>query len=371
MKSTQCTLKKVCAVLVVVIMALGLVSVNAVYDEATVIAAEDGSIDTIYSLTGKYLSDNNKSISYGDGKEGYLLGLSRAAYPVDAGLYSGYYDSVRSYLASNGGQFDSVTECAKVVTVLNAIGYDPTNVDSVDITTQLEDADNVSGVWGYAYTLIGLDSKNYPSNHRELYISKLLEAQLDNGAWGWDGETEDIDTTGMVLASLAPYYNNNATVREAVDNAINYLSDVQMEDGTFSSFGTKNSNTTAMVVLGLSELGIDASSDERFVKGGISAVDALGSFAVEGGGFGWDNNTEINDYATYQSYYALNSYYRQQKGMKRLFDMTPDEESNSGSNAVSEDAAVTDVAKETTDAAESNQKVTKAPKTGDKWLLVF
>ena len=370
MKLKQGIFKKTCAVFIAAIMVLGVTAVNAVYNESTVIAAESDKRDTIYSSTGKYLADNNKTISYGDSKEGYLLGLSRAGYPVESSLYSGYYDSVTSYLASSGGQFDSVTDCAKVVATLNAIGYDPTNTNSIDITTQLSDADNVSGAWGYAYTLIALDSKNYPSDQRELYVKNLLELQLDNGAWGWDGETEDIDTTGMVLASLAPYYNNNAAVRDAVDNAIEFLSDVQMEDGTFASFGTKNSNTTAMVVLGLSELGIDAGSDARFVKNSISAVDALCSFAVEGGGFGWDNSTEINDYATYQSYYALNSYYRHQNGMRRLFDMMPEQEADSGSDAASNDSTAIDGTQGATNETGTNTKVKKAPKTGDEWFFI-
>jgi len=309
----------------------------------------------IYEATGKYLADNNKNISYGDNKEGYLLGLGRANYPVDSSLYSGYYDSVKKYLADNNGRFDSVTECAKVVAALNAIGYDPTNIDGIDITKQLDDVNDVSGVYANAYALIALDTKNYSSSARESYLNNLLSAQLDSGAWGWNGTSPDTDTTGMVLAALAPYYNNRADVTAAVNNALNYLSDVQMSDGTFTSGLNENSNTTAMVVLGLSELGINADSDDRFVKNGVSAVDALCAFYVDGGGFGWTDNYDVNDLASYQSYYALVSYFRHINGMNRLFDMTLEKNADTD-NADTENA--------------ETKKVPAVPKTGDKLFSI-
>lgn len=288
----------------------------------------------IYNDTGRYLSDNNSNIAYGDNKEDVLLGLGRANYPVSGGLYSGYYDSVKKYLADNNGRFDSVTECAKVVAVLNAIGYDPTNVDGIDITRQLDDSGSVSGVYPNAYALIALDTKGYDSTARETYINNLLQSQLDNGAWGWNGTGADVDTTGMVLAALAPYYNGREDVTSAVNKALLYLSNAQMSDGTFASGLNENSNSTAMVLLGLSELGIDVDTDSRFIKNGISVVDALCAFAVEGGGFGWISDEVINDLSTYQSYYALVSYYRHVNGMNRLFDMTQEKEASTPSKKV-------------------------------------
>ncbi len=306
----------------------------------------------IYAGAGRYLSDMNPNISYGDSKEGYLLGLGRAGYPVDSNLYSGYYDSVKNYLASHNNRFESVSECAKVVIALNAIGYDPTNINGVDITQQLNETSDPDSVWKYAYALIALDSKQYNSTARDVYLNKLLASQLDSGAWGWNETAADIDTTGMVLAALAPYYNSNPSVKAAVDKSLDYLSNVQMPDGAFSSGMNENANSTAMVVLALSELGIDAGTDLRFIKNGISVVDALSSFAVEGGGFGWIDNVEVNDYATYQAYYALCSYFRHINGMNRLFDMTPER------NVAPEVAPIT-------------TKVSSVPKTGDRFLRLL
>lgn len=276
----------------------------------------------VYALAGKYLADNNKKITYGDSKEGYLVGLGRAGYPVADGLYAGYYNSVKTYLAEHNNKFSAPTECAKVVGALNAIGYDPTNVDGVDITTQLNDSENVSGDFATAYMLLAIESKGYNVAARDAYIKTLVDDAYASGGWGWNGVSADVDTTGIVLAALAPYYNTNTSVKSVVDNAVAALSKAQAADGAFVSGMNENSNSIAMVVFGLSELGINADTDSRFVKNGISAVDALCSFATDNGGFGWTDNVDDNDYATYQSYYALGSYFRMNSEMNRLFDMT-------------------------------------------------
>ncbi|MBE5896639.1 MAG: hypothetical protein E7281_02640 [Lachnospiraceae bacterium] len=276
----------------------------------------------VYALAGKYLADNNKKITYGDSKEGYLVGLGRAGYPVADGLYAGYYDSVKTYLAGHNNKFSAPTECAKVVGALNAIGYDPTNVGGVDITAQLNDSENVSGDFATAYMLLAIESKGYNVAAKDAYIKTLVDDAYASGGWGWNGVSADPDTTGIVLAALAPYYNTNASVKTVVDNAVAALSKAQAADGAFVSGMNENSNSTAMVVFGLSELGINADTDSRFVKNGISAVDALCSFATDNGGFGWADNVDVNDFATYQSYYALGSYFRMNSEMNRLFDMT-------------------------------------------------
>ncbi|MCR5354126.1 MAG: hypothetical protein K6E43_00945 [Lachnospiraceae bacterium] len=276
----------------------------------------------VYALAGKYVADHNKQITYGDSKEGYLVGLGRAGYPVADGLYAGYYDSVKTYLAGHNNKFSTPTECAKVVGALNAIGYDPTNVDGVDITAQLNDSENVSGDFATAYMLLAIESKGYNVAAKDAYIKTLVDDAYASGGWGWNGVSADPDTTGIVLAALAPYYNTNTSVKSVVDNAVAALSKAQAADGAFVSGMNENSNSTAMVVFGLSELGINADTDSRFVKNGISAVDAICSFATDNGGFGWTDNVDDNDYATYQSYYALGSYFRMNSEMNRLFDMT-------------------------------------------------
>ncbi len=381
--------KKFCAAACVLVMALSLFGTALTIDTLTVNAegeeisaqaltttpVEVGDEYKIYLDAGQYIAENNPSVSYGDYKEGYLLGLGRLVtgtsvngYPGQDSLYPGYYNSVKDYIASHGTEgnyFDSVTECAKAVVALNAIGYDASDVDGKDITPQLSDSDNVSGVWADAYTLIALDTKKYESGAREIYLTDILSSQLADGSWGWDNATPDIDTTGIVLAALAPYYDSNESVKAAVDKAVNFLSENQAPSGAFSSYGSENSNSTAMVVLGLSELGINADRDERFIKNGVSAVDALCAFAVNGGGFGWTDNTEVNDYSTNQAFYSLCSYFRNLAGQNRLFDMTPEK----NVDPVPQPAQSTDDEGTPTPAG-TTVKVSKVPKTGDKLFII-
>ena len=134
----------------------------------------------------------------------------------------------------------------------------------------------------------------------------------------------DPDMTGMVIQALAPYYNskNNNKTTQAVDKAISLLSDVQNENGTYSSYGSENCESTAQVVTALSSVGIDSDKDNRFIKNGKSALDALKSFYNTGEGtFSHIVGAESNKYSTAQAFYALCAYYRFSNGMTILYDI--------------------------------------------------
>lgn len=63
--------------------------------------------------------------------------------------------------------------------------------------------------------------------------------------------------------------------------------------------------------MALTALGIDPTADSRFVKSGVSVVDALCGFYVTGGGFRHlMADKTVDGMATEQGYYALAAYYR-------------------------------------------------------------
>ena len=159
-------------------------------------------------------------------------------------------------------------------------------------------------------------------------MQKILEAELSTGGWTFFGAA-DPDMTGMAIQALAPYYNTNTDVKEAVDRGLDVLSNMQRDDGGFASWGSLNSESAAQVVTALSALGIDADTDPRFVKNGISVLDNLISFKDEAtGGFRHikkDQNGNVygeNAMATQQGTYALVAYYRYKHGMPALYDMS-------------------------------------------------
>ena len=77
------------------------------------------------------------------------------------------------------------------------------------------------------------------------------------------------------------------------------------------------------MIVALTALGIDPTSDERFIKEGGTVLDALCAFACEGGGFRHSSDqAEPDGMATEQGFYALAAYDRFRQGKTRLFDMT-------------------------------------------------
>ena len=127
----------------------------------------------------------------------------------------------------------------------------------------------------------------------------------------------------MAIQALAPYYDTNDAVKAAVDKALNALSAMQNDDGTFSTaFSGKTSESTAQVIVALTALGINPATDSRFIKNGVNAVDGLCSFYVDGGGFRHIASGDLDGMATEQSYHALAAYYRLLAGQTSLYDMS-------------------------------------------------
>ena len=119
---------------------------------------------------------------------------------------------------------------------------------------------------------------------REKLIQVILDAQLTDGGWTLSGTKADPDMTAMAIQALAPYYKTNETVKAAVDKALEALSALQRNDGGFGSWGTVNSESCDQVIVALTALGIDPTADSRFVKNGLTVLDALAGFYVTGGG---------------------------------------------------------------------------------------
>ena len=216
-----------------------------------------------------------------------------------------------------------------MILALTALGKDVTNVDGHNLLSGLTDMAYVrkQGINGPIWALIAFDSGNYPvpaggDVTRQALIQVILDAQLSDGGWALSGSTSDPDMTGMALQALAPYYNTDADVKNAVDVALIALSEMQQTDGSFSSIDGTNIESIAQVVTALAALGIDAEADPRFIKNSHSALDALCAFYVEDGGFRHTLDGKLDGMATEQGYYALTAYFRMLDGKTALYDMT-------------------------------------------------
>ncbi len=286
------------------------------------------NLDTIYKTTGDFMSKLGTPTVNSTGGEWMTIGLARSGRTVPAG----YYDNVVKFVRENADKNErldrnKVTENARVILALTAIGKDVTNVDGHNLLKGLDSMSYIKtqGINGPIFTLIALDSHNYPTSGdvtREKLIETILGAALEDGGWTLSGTKADPDMTAMTIQALAPYYKTNETVKAAVDKALDVLSGLQQGDGGFGSWGTVNSESCAQVIVALTALGIDPTADSRFVKNDLTVLDALAGFYVTGGGFRHTAGGERNGMATEQGYYALASYYRFLNGQTSLYDMS-------------------------------------------------
>ena len=300
----------------------------------------------IYASVGESLQAQvNKSapIVGSIGGEWLALALARSGRSVPAG----YYDNVVQYVKANVNANERLhnsksTDNSRVILALTAIGKDPTNVGGHNLLKGLDSMNyiNKQGINGPVFALIALDSHNYPTFGgvtRDVLIDRILSEQVKaDGGWalgGADEKASDVDVTAMTIQALAPYYKTNAKVKTAVDKGLTWLSEHQQEDGGFASWGAVNSESCAQVIVALAALGIDPLTDSRFIKNGITALDALCGYYTQddtlGKGFAHVKQSSggyvggaYNQMATEQAYYALNAYYRFANSQNRLYDMT-------------------------------------------------
>ena len=291
-----------------------------------------------YEATGKYLikaAEKTAPTVSSIGGEWLVLELARAEYGGTDSMNQKYLQNVKKILEDNNGVLSTskYTEYSRVILGLTSIGVDVNNVAGYNLLEGLADFDNViqQGVNGPIYALLALDSHGYEipdvkdvanKTTRDKLIEYILDQQLKDGGWSLSGSSMDVDMTAAAIQALAPYYNSNAKVKQAVDTALEKLSQAQNASGGFESWGAENSESCAQVIVALTAMGIDPDKDARFVKNGKSPVDALLEYAVDGGGFKHSKSGELNGMATEQAYYALTAYKRFSLGKASLFDMS-------------------------------------------------
>lgn len=216
----------------------------------------------------------------------------------------------------NKGKFRNVTDLEKSILFLTAAGFDAKNIEGYNLIAELVNHERMKsqGINGPIYALLALDSGNYqvPKNAkwtRETLVQEILAKQLQNGAWSLFGNTPSVDITGMALAALAPY-QEQSEVKKAVNQAVQWLSDVQRDSGGFHDrySGGENCESTAQAIVGLTAVGVDPTS-EPFTKNNGNLVQHLLSFQRADGGFAHlKTDPDANYMTTSQALFALVAY---------------------------------------------------------------
>ena len=267
----------------------------------------------------------------GAGDDWAVLGAVRGGFDTPEHWTDSYYRAIASKLQASGGVLSKtrLTEYARVILGLTAIGENPRNVAGYNLLAPLADFDAATqpGVTSAAYVLLALDCGNYeiPTAEegktqatRPMYVDFMLGQQLSDGGWAIGSDEADPDVTAMVLQALAPYQESTA-VKNAVTLGVNRLSTLQNDDGGFTSWGYTSSESCSQVVLTLCALGISM-DDSRFVKNGKSVLDKLLTYQLPDGSFCHDDSFDA--YATMQALCALSAAVRQESGQSAFFTMT-------------------------------------------------
>lgn len=311
-------------------------------------ALEDLGKSAVYEQTLQdvlaYVKDQTPNPSIGS-TYGEWAVLAEARGNVSASVwYDKYLSNIAKSVASMNGKLDNTstqtkhTEYSRVILALTSLGEDATkftgyNGTVYNLVEPLFEKNGSTyrvseqGNNGTAFALIALDSGNYYDNAtgttaRNAWIKSLCDAQINNGAWGIDTDFpgSNVDMTAMVVQALAPYCSTNATVKAAVDKAVEWLSAEYQKTGDYGS-----SESAAQVIVALSALGIDAKTDSRFQHNGISVLSNFLSYADPNSkGFLHDKqpNSTVNQMASEQAAYTLVAYDRYVNGSKRLYNMS-------------------------------------------------
>ncbi|MEE6142138.1 DUF4430 domain-containing protein [Bacillus cereus] len=226
--------------------------------------------------------------------------------PIEAKL--NYVKSVTEKVEKRINRF-SATDLARTIIMMNAMSADPKNVGGHNLVQKLYESDKVNSVTGYAFALLAFDTKKYEIPveskwNRVALVEALLNNQHTDGGWTYNSSgskdsASSVDVTGMVLSALAPY-QERSDVKPAIQKAVAYLYNEQLQNGGFSADGQENSNSTAQAIIGLSL--VKDVDQNRLHK----AMQNLLSYQLSNGEFKWlPSDQNGNGMATEQALLAL------------------------------------------------------------------
>ena len=271
----------------------------------------------------------------GDGRDWNALVLARAGEKVP----DGYGKRIGEFVVP----FDELeiekklvnpTEFERMTIGLTAAGYDATDIAGHSLVEHIYNNEKLKsqGINAQIYGLIALDTKPYEVPEDALYtreelVSLLVGQQLADGSFTYfAGGSGDVDLTAMAIQALAPY-DEKQEVKAAIDKALQWLSEEQLANGGYKSWGADCSESVAQVICALVSLGKDPATEADFIKEEGNLLTRLSAFYDETtGGFKHTEKAKVSMASTQQAAYALVSYTRFLAGQTSLYDMSDIEE---------------------------------------------
>jgi hypothetical protein len=222
-----------------------------------------------------------------------------------------------TYLESQAADLSEPNDLGKAIIAIRAAGGDPNEFGGVDLVALLQATyDEATATYGgpdagtvfnqgFAMLALSVVDQSTP----EAAIDWLLDHQLDDGSWSWNGDTTpnsgDSNSTALALQALV----TAGDYPIVIEQGLVYLAAQQNDDGGFtyqkpSQFGTDtDANSTAYVIQALLATG-ETMSD--WSKDGVTPVDALLALQKDNGAFQWQTPlSDDNFLATAQAIPAL------------------------------------------------------------------
>ena len=201
----------------------------------------------------------------------------------------------------------SSTYSAGAVRAMQYLGMDPGDINGLDYLAVLTNTDKLVATSTYDFNsfmedIAAVDPVVWRSRGIDVgtlvdsYAVRILADQTPDG--GFDnyygvniaqGHTntswrDDTIYTAKTITVLAPY-RDKEYIAKAIDRAVDYLSSVQLSDGSFPGMTGDSDGGATLTVLKMMEA-LDISLDDpRFVKNGNTVAGAMKTFYIDGVGF--------------------------------------------------------------------------------------
>ena len=204
-----------------------------------------------------------------------------------------------------------------------------------DVVGVINDTTDKLGIMGYIYGRILINSLNPDDDGfsdlkftKEGTAAEIVGLQKSDGGWALSGAVSDPDVTAMAIQALSFDYETDAAIKESVDKALALLAARQEETGDYKSWGTRNCETTAQVIMAIYSVGLEY-SDERFIKGGNTLIDGIMRYKTENGSFKHALENEISsERATEQAMCAFVAVLRREAVLPGFWQLEATDEIN-------------------------------------------
>lgn len=271
----------------------------------------DGMVERVIARNEHMLTED-REITAGEiaGYSSQILALQNANAELTKAEKEKLQEIMTVMVGASGDYYlgrTSSTYSAGAVRAMQYLGMDPANVNGLDYLAVLANTGKLEATSTYDFNsylrdIESVSAQVWRSRGIDVgtlvdsYAVRILADQTPDGGFDYSygvniaqGDTntswrDDTIYTAKTITVLAPY-RDKEYIAKAIDRAVDYLSSVQLSDGSFPGMTGDSDGGATLTVLKMMEA-LDISLDDpRFVKNGNTVADAMRTFYVDGVGF--------------------------------------------------------------------------------------